>query len=89
LAAITNSPSISDYRNNPTALLAAIDDFSLNEDFLISIGPQKASVLSTIVAEHKPRLIVELGGYLGYSAILFAAAMQKTHGAGKRRIFVP
>jgi hypothetical protein len=80
LTAILNSPSVSNLKNNPTALLAAIDDFSLHEDFLISIGPHKAGVISKIIAENKPRVVVELGGYLGYSAILFAAAMKKEYG---------
>ncbi|KAG0645498.1 Catechol O-methyltransferase A [Hyphodiscus hymeniophilus] len=80
LTSITNSPSYPSFKNNPTALLAAVDDFSLNEDFLISVGPHKAEVISKIVKEHKPRVAVELGGYLGYSAILFAQAMKEANG---------
>lgn len=83
LDTILNSPSISHYRNNPTALLAAIDDFSFSKDFLISVGPQKAGVLSNLVAEQKPRVVVELGGYLGYSAILFANAMKEANGSSE------
>lgn len=83
----SSSPSVSDFKNNPAALLAAIDEFSLNEEFLISVGPQKAGVLSKIIEENKPRVLVELGGYLGYSAILFAAAMKKANGSGKESDF--
>jgi catechol O-methyltransferase len=57
-------------------LLAAIDEYSYNESFLISIGAHKSQVLSEIMINEKPKVIVELGGYLGYSAILFAETMR-------------
>jgi catechol O-methyltransferase len=50
---------------------------------LSALGPQKAGVLSDLVAEQNLRVVVELGGYLGYSAILFANAMKKANGSGK------
>lgn len=31
--------------------------------------------MTDLIAGHKPRILVELGGYVGYSAILFASAM--------------
>lgn len=52
-----------------------IDEYSFTKDFLISVGPHKASILSSLVEKQKSKVVVELGGYLGYSAILFAAAM--------------
>lgn len=60
-----------------------MDEFSLKQDFLISVGPQKASVLSDLIEEHEPQVLVELGGYLGYSAIMFAVAMKKAVGNGE------
>jgi catechol O-methyltransferase len=43
---------------------------------LISIGGHKAKILSDLIPKEKPSVVVELGGYLGYSAILFADAMR-------------
>ncbi|KAJ3382128.1 hypothetical protein HDU84_004602 [Entophlyctis sp. JEL0112] len=70
-------PDISNIRNNPTKLLQAIDEFSCTHDFLISIGAQKARILSDLIEKQKPAVVIELGGYLGYSAILFADAMRR------------
>jgi catechol O-methyltransferase len=48
---------------------------------LISIGPHKAQVLSDLIKKEHPRVVVELGGYLGYSAILFADSLRDTDGS--------
>ncbi len=63
--------------NSPANLLAAIDEFSATHDFLISIGPHKAGFMSELIANEKPSTVIELGGYLGYSAILFADSMRR------------
>ncbi|KAK6606383.1 catechol o-methyltransferase [Botrytis cinerea] len=65
---------------HPLDVLSTIDEFSLREDFLISVGPNKADILRDLIMREKPRMLVELGGYLGYSAVLFADAMVKAHG---------
>ncbi|THV50956.1 hypothetical protein BGAL_0129g00150 [Botrytis galanthina] len=65
---------------NPSDVLSTIDEFSLREDFLISVGPNKADILRDLVMREKPKMLLELGGYLGYSAVLFADAMVKAHG---------
>jgi catechol O-methyltransferase len=64
-------------KDNPQAVLDAMDEFAARKDFLISIGPHKAKVIEDIVLKEKPKLIVELGGYLGYSAIFFADLIRK------------
>jgi catechol O-methyltransferase len=64
-------------RGSPSAILAAFDEFSGQEDFLISIGEDKARIVTSMVLENKPKTFVEIGGYMGYSAIAFAHAMQK------------
>ncbi|KAM3076995.1 hypothetical protein ACMFMF_004910 [Clarireedia jacksonii] len=66
--------------DTPVAVLNAIDDFSLKQDFLISVGPHKANILRELITQHKPEVLLELGGYLGYSAILFANKMREVHG---------
>lgn len=64
-------------RGQPSRALAALDEFSRTEDFLISVGPQKAGILRDLIEMEQPRVLVELGGYLGYSAILFADQLRR------------
>ncbi|KAJ4393927.1 hypothetical protein N0V93_003144 [Gnomoniopsis smithogilvyi] len=71
-------PSFQSLRGNPAKILALMDEFSAQEDFLISIGPNKQQILDDIITTKKPTVLVELGGYIGYSAILFADAMSRT-----------
>lgn len=65
------------FRGNPAKLLAAMDDFANQQDFLINIGNDKGSIVTRIIREERPRVFVELGGYMGYSAILFADQMRQ------------
>lgn len=58
-------------------LLALMDEFSYNTAFLISIGYDKAKIVRDLIREKKPKTFVELGGYLGYSALLVADAMKE------------
>ncbi|CZR56467.1 related to catechol O-methyltransferase [Phialocephala subalpina] len=73
---ILSHPKCSEFKEAPLTLLAAIDEFSYKHDFLISIGPHKADIVSKLVEKENIKTVVELGGYLGYSAILFAHAMK-------------
>lgn len=67
LKSIYDNPNLdSDIRGNPDAILRAIDDFAMKEEFLINIGPHKASLLESLIRANKPRVIVELGGYVGF-----------------------
>lgn len=47
--------------------------------------------MSSLVEKEKPSTVVELGGYLGYSAILFADTMRRAHeqgqGAGELKVW--
>jgi catechol O-methyltransferase len=77
LSFILSHPDIEQIKGNPSKVLDAIDEYSTKRDFLISIGAHKSGVLSDLISKEKPKIIVELGGYLGYSAILFADAMRR------------
>ncbi|KAJ5159909.1 S-adenosyl-L-methionine-dependent methyltransferase [Penicillium canariense] len=67
-------------RGSPMAILGVMDEFAAREDFLINIGPEKAGKLAVLVREHQPRVLVELGGYVGYSAILFGSILKEIWG---------
>ncbi|KAK1244202.1 hypothetical protein MKX08_002340 [Trichoderma sp. CBMAI-0020] len=87
LSFILSHPNVESLRGSPTKILSTIDDFSANHDFLISIGGHKAGVLSNLIAREKPQTVVELGGYLGYSAILFADTMRRSNPSQQIRVF--
>jgi catechol O-methyltransferase len=39
----------------------------------MNIGPIKGSIITNIIQATKPKILLELGGYIGYSTILFAS----------------
>lgn len=56
-----------------------MDEFAAQSDFLINIGPDKGQKVADLIVETKPTVFVELGGYVGYSAILFGKALKEAH----------
>jgi len=70
-------PGLSQMRGSPAQVLAAIDEFAAEQDFLINVGEDKGGIVAGLIAREKPKVFVELGGYVGYSAILFGDAMRK------------
>lgn len=54
---------------DPDSALAAFDDFARNHSMLANVGDEKGLILDTAVEKTGPKLLLELGGYCGYSAI--------------------
>ncbi|KAK3956612.1 S-adenosyl-L-methionine-dependent methyltransferase [Pseudoneurospora amorphoporcata] len=77
---IYNRPDIDQLRGNPQRVLQAIDDFARSVTGLINIGETKGAVVTKLIANHKPDTILELGGYVGYSAIMFGDALRRAGG---------
>lgn len=50
-------------------VIAVVDDFAYNESFLINVGDEKGAILDAAIARAKPKLLLELGTYCGYSAL--------------------
>lgn len=46
----------------------------------MNVGEDKGKIVSDLIAEVKPEIMVELGGYVGYSALLFGDAVRKAGG---------
>ena len=67
-------------RGNPGAVLAAIDTFARTNIGLVNIGETKGKHVTSVIAQHKPATILEVGGYVGYSTILFGNAMKQAGG---------
>ncbi|KAJ5171121.1 S-adenosyl-L-methionine-dependent methyltransferase [Penicillium coprophilum] len=80
---IYNHHALEKLRGSPPAILDVIDEFAAQEKFLINIGPDKAEKVREIVQQGKPTVLVELGGYIGYSAIYFGEAMRQAQGTQK------
>ncbi|CRG86746.1 catechol O-methyltransferase [Talaromyces islandicus] len=74
-------PQLDSIRNNPKAVLAAIDDFvKVTDKGLMTIGPNKGAFISQLIHDRKPSTMIELGGFVGYSAILFGDALRAAGG---------
>lgn len=49
--------------------IRVIDEFAYEKSFLINVGDEKGALLDAAVARAKPRRLLELGTYCGYSAL--------------------
>lgn len=65
-------------KGNPEKVLAAIDEFAKTEKLMI-IGKYKGKLILEEMAKVEPTLMVELGCYVGYLAILFANALAQVN----------
>ena len=58
---------------DPQSVLDTIDRFVQETGtFLMNVGPEKGKLLSKTITEIKPAKALELGSFLGYSAIIIA-----------------
>lgn len=46
----------------------------------MNVGEDKGAIITNIIKERKPQIMVELGGYCGYSTILFGSAVRTAGG---------
>ncbi|KAJ5291900.1 hypothetical protein N7478_001151 [Penicillium angulare] len=80
---IYSHPSLEQLRGSPAAICAVMDEFAAKEEFLINIGKDKGPKVVNLIKEEKPSVLVEFGGYVGYSAISFGDAMRQAAGPGQ------
>jgi catechol O-methyltransferase len=50
-------------------VIETIDRFAYEKSFLINVGDEKGAILDAAIARAKPKLLLELGTYCGYSAL--------------------
>ena len=55
-------------------VIETIDRFAYEKSFLINVGDEKGALLDAAIARAKPKLLLELGTYCGYSALRTARA---------------
>lgn len=73
-------PRLAEIRGNPQKVLEAIDEYGRTKKYLMNIGEYKSGIVTDLIKETKPQVMVELGGYCGYSAIAFGAALREAGG---------
>jgi catechol O-methyltransferase len=52
-----------------------IDEFAYQQKFLINVGDEKGAILDAALRKAAPKLILELGAYIGYSGLRMARVM--------------
>ncbi|KAJ3578204.1 hypothetical protein NPX13_g2364 [Xylaria arbuscula] len=78
---ILNHPNVDQFKGNPQKVLDAIDEFGRTQKYLMNIGEYKSKTVVDLIKARKPQVMVELGGYVGYSAIAFAEALREAGGS--------
>ncbi|KAK6463365.1 S-adenosyl-L-methionine-dependent methyltransferase [Scheffersomyces coipomensis] len=64
-------PKLESIRGNAPKLLKVIDEY-VEKHHYMNVGPLKGEVIINEIRKVKPKTMIELGGYFGYSAVLFA-----------------
>lgn len=77
---VYNHPMIADIRGSPSRLLEAIDEFGRTKKYLMNVGEDKGKIVVDLIKNVKPKVMVELGGYIGYSAVLFGDVARRAGG---------
>ncbi|KAL4923225.1 uncharacterized protein BDV17DRAFT_296561 [Aspergillus undulatus] len=70
-------PDLEGMRGSPKRVLDAIDGFARSKKYLMNVGREKGRIVCDLIADVKPKTMVELGGYIGYSAIMFGNAVRE------------
>ncbi|KAF2760721.1 catechol O-methyltransferase [Pseudovirgaria hyperparasitica] len=73
---IKSHPHADSFQNKPHIILSVIDEFARTKDFMMTVGQYKGAVVTDLIAKERPQTIVEMGGYTGYSALLFGSALR-------------
>lgn len=58
-----SKPGIESIRNNPTKVLAAIDDFGRTKKYLMNVGEDKGKIVADLIEKEKPKVMVGLAPY--------------------------
>ncbi|KAK7433316.1 hypothetical protein QQZ08_000255 [Neonectria magnoliae] len=78
---VYSRPNIDELRGSPDKILAVIDEYARTKKYLMNVGEDKGKIVTDLIKEVKPQTMVELGGYVGYSTLLFGAAVRQAGGS--------
>ncbi|KAF3027434.1 hypothetical protein E8E15_009150 [Penicillium rubens] len=76
---IYGQPNLDDIRGHPQKVIDLIHEFEKDYHFM-NVGAEKGKVVTKLIDELKPKTMIELGCYVGYSAILFGEAVRRNGG---------
>ncbi|CAK7216878.1 hypothetical protein SCUCBS95973_002959 [Sporothrix curviconia] len=73
------------FKNDPAALPTAIDTYARENGVPMLFGPAKFAQATKALSamEQPPRVLVEFGAYVGYSALRWAALLEQLNGGDK------
>ncbi|RAK88663.1 hypothetical protein BO79DRAFT_287674 [Aspergillus costaricaensis CBS 115574] len=81
LTHLLNHPELDKLRNRPTAILSEIDRWAAEHNYcMMTIGTERSKPIVDLIHECEPQIMAELGGYIGYSAILFGNEVRRAGG---------
>lgn len=66
-------------QGDAASVVAAIDQFAASH-MMMNVGPHKGAIVEAEIRKKRPLVMVEAGGYMGYSAIRFAALQREVAG---------
>ncbi|KAF2761688.1 catechol O-methyltransferase [Pseudovirgaria hyperparasitica] len=66
--------------NKSEEVIRLIDEFGVNHHYMMNVGARKGRIVTEVITQRKPKTMIELGSYIGYSTVLFAAAMRDAGG---------
>ena len=55
--------------------IRTIDEFAYKKSFLINVGDKKGAILDQVIQRTQPKRVMELGAYVGYSALRMASLL--------------
>ncbi|KAF1318116.1 Catechol o-methyltransferase, partial [Globisporangium splendens] len=67
-------------RGDAQSVIATIDKFAY-ENWMMNVGDVKGAVVEAEIVKAKPKIMAEIGGYTGYSAVRFANKLREVGGA--------
>jgi catechol O-methyltransferase len=76
---IYNQPNLDEIRGRPQKVIDLIHEFEKDYHFM-NVGAEKGKIVTDLIDEQKPKTMIELGCYVGYSAILFGDAVRRNGG---------
>ncbi|KAB1255134.1 Catechol O-methyltransferase [Camelus dromedarius] len=57
---------------DPQSVVRAIDTYCLTKEWAMNVGDKKGQIVDAVVQELRPSVLLELGAYVGYSAVRMA-----------------
>ncbi|CAL5871908.1 uncharacterized protein PFLUO_LOCUS6163 [Penicillium psychrofluorescens] len=76
---IYEQPNLDEIRGHPEKVIDLIHEFEKDYHFM-NVGAAKGQIVTDLIDELKPKTMIELGCYVGYSAILFGERVRRNGG---------